>query len=67
MASSKFDSYDRIDLTYAISNDHPLEATILVPKILLSKPKAEYPTLVYWHGGGFVVGHRMYEGWFPPW
>ncbi|KAL4894559.1 Alpha/Beta hydrolase protein [Aspergillus ambiguus] len=23
--------------------------------------------MVRWHGGGFVVGHRMYEPWFAQW
>jgi hypothetical protein len=26
-----------------------------------------YPVLVYWHGGGFIVGHRMYEPWWSNW
>ena len=64
--SSKFDLFDKVDLTFNYVNDHPLEATILIPQILQSKPQADYPVLVNWHGGGFVVGHRMYEGWFPP-
>ena len=67
MSASIFDAFDRVDLTYKTVNDHPLEATILIPKTLQSKPSAEYPVLVHWHGGGFVVGHRMYEPWFAPW
>lgn len=67
MSSSKFDPFDRLDLTYKTINGHPLQATILTPKTLRSKPAAAYPTLVNWHGGGFVVGHRMYEPWFSPW
>ena len=65
--SSKFNLFDRVDLTFTYVNGHPLEATILIPKTLQSKPQADYPVLVNWHGGGFVVGHRMYEGWYPPW
>lgn len=65
--SSKFDLFDKVDLTFNYVNDHPLEATILIPQVLQSKPQADYPVLVNWHGGGFVVGHRMYEGWLPPW
>ena len=65
--SSKFDLFDKVDLTFKYVNDHPLEATILIPQILQSRPQADYPILVNWHGGGFVVGHRMYEGWYPPW
>lgn len=25
------------------------------------------PVLVFWHGGGFVTGDRMYEPWWPRW
>jgi acetyl esterase/lipase len=25
------------------------------------------PVLVYWHGGGFIVGYRLYEPWWPDW
>ena len=65
--SSKLELFERIDLTFKSVNDHPIEATILIPKTLQSEPRASYATIVNWHGGGFVVGDRMYEGWLPPW
>ncbi|ROW06901.1 hypothetical protein VMCG_04173 [Cytospora schulzeri] len=67
MATSKFDGFDKVNLTYKTVRNQPLEATILIPKALPETPSTEYPVLVNWHGGGFVVGHRLYEGWFSPW
>ena len=67
MAKSRFESFDQETFTYRIVNEQPLEVTVLAPRHTKSLARAEYPTLVYWHGGGFVVGHRLYEGWFPPW
>jgi hypothetical protein len=65
--SQKLELFERIDLTFKTVNEHALQATFLIPKSLQLKPRAEYATIVNWHGGGFVVGDRMYEGWLPPW
>jgi acetyl esterase/lipase len=67
MGISKFDSFDRLDLAFASVNGHKLEATILTPEKLQEKASGIYPVLVYWHGGGFIVGHRMYEPWWSNW
>ncbi|ROV95018.1 hypothetical protein VMCG_08355 [Cytospora schulzeri] len=67
MAANKFHAFDRHDLTYKIVNDHPIQTTVLIPKALKTKPSGLYPVMVHWHGGGFIVGHRMYEGWFASW
>jgi acetyl esterase/lipase len=67
MGKSKFSSFDKLDLAFASINGHKLEATILTPKKLQEKASGIYPVLVYWHGGGFVVGHRMYEPWWSNW
>src|SRR5256885_5093150 len=67
MGKSKFDSFDRLDLAFASVDGHKLEATVLTPKKLQEKANGIYPVLVYWHGGGFVVGHRMYEPWWSNW
>ncbi|KAL9618289.1 MAG: hypothetical protein Q9160_007000 [Pyrenula sp. 1 TL-2023] len=29
--------------------------------------KTKHPLLIRFHGGGFIVGHRMYEPWFALW
>lgn len=67
MLSSKFEPFEIIDMTFTVINDHPLDVTFLIPKVLSSKPSGEYPVLVNWHGGGFIIGHRIYEAWFSPW
>lgn len=66
MATSKFNDFDKVDFTYKTVKNQPLEATLLIPKSLQTKKSTQYPVLVNWHGDGFVVGHRMYEGWFSP-
>lgn len=66
MPVSKLEPFDRVDLTFKTVNaPRPLQASVLIPKGLQSK--LTYPTIVNWHGGGFVVGDRLYEGWFPRW
>ncbi|PLB45035.1 putative polyketide synthase [Aspergillus steynii IBT 23096] len=65
--TTKFASFDRVDLTYKVVNGQNLDTSVLIPKALQSQPRGEYPVLVYWHGGGFIIGDRMYEGWFAPW
>ncbi|KAG8531168.1 uncharacterized protein KY384_004526 [Bacidia gigantensis] len=67
---SRFAPFTRVDLAYRFINGVPLEATVLIPKSTFTSPKAngkKYPLMVRWHGGGFVVGHRMYEPWFAKW
>jgi carboxylesterase type B len=67
MLSNKFKPFNRVDLTFRTINEHPLEATILIPKSLQLEASAKHPVLVHWHGGGFIVGHRMHEEWFALW
>lgn len=67
---SRFSAFTRFDNTYRMIGDVPLEATILVPSKTLDSPKQpgkKRPLIIRWHGGGFVVGHRMYECWFARW
>ncbi|KAL1872683.1 hypothetical protein Daus18300_004229 [Diaporthe australafricana] len=67
---SRFAPFTRIDLPYRVFHGIPLETTILVPLSICNSPKAhdkKHPVIVRWHGGGFVVGHRMYEPWFAQW
>ena len=67
---SRVAPFTRIDLPYRIINGVPLEATILIPLSIstsLSTREKKHPLMVRWHGGGFVVGHRMYEPWFAHW
>lgn len=60
----------RIDLPYRIVNGVPIEATILIKSSISASPRVQdkkHPVMVRWHGGGFIVGHRMYEPWFAQW
>lgn len=67
MPSSKLEPFDKVDLDFKIVHGHALKASILIPKDLQSEPRGKYPTIVNWHGGGFIVGDRLYEGWLPVW
>ncbi|KAM0343562.1 hypothetical protein ACHAPU_008457 [Fusarium lateritium] len=68
---SKFDEFDRTDHVYSTVNCHDILVSIFRP----SDPAIEHPhgssvkgpVLVYWHGGGFIVGDRLYEPWWPDW
>ncbi|KAH8659904.1 Alpha/Beta hydrolase protein [Xylariales sp. PMI_506] len=64
---SRFTPFMQVDLPYRIIDEIPLIATVLIPASLLSSPGKRYPVMVRWHGGGFIVGHRMYEPWFAQW
>lgn len=67
---SRFAPFTRIDLPYRIINGVFLEATILITVSISTSPRThdkKHPVMVRWHGGGFVVGHRMYEPWFAQW
>ena len=67
---SRFAPFTRIDLPYRVVNGVPLEATVLIKSSLCTSAGAQnkkHPVIVRWHGGGFVVGHRMYEPWFAQW
>ncbi|KAJ4302893.1 hypothetical protein N0V90_001784 [Kalmusia sp. IMI 367209] len=67
MPPSKFEPFNRVDFTFKTIHEHAIKASVLVPKHLQAKPREGYPTIVNWHGGGFVVGDRLYEGWLPGW
>ncbi|EME41519.1 hypothetical protein DOTSEDRAFT_90348 [Dothistroma septosporum NZE10] len=67
--ASCFDDYEIEDIEYSRIKGHPLIASVLKPKSLLdgSCTPGRLPVLVFWHGGGFVVGHRLHEAWWPDW
>ena len=64
---NKFDGYQKTDLAYSTISDHKLWASFLTPEKKAEQTGTHLPVLVFWHGGGFVTGHRMYEPWWPQW
>ena len=67
---TRFHPFTRTDLPYRTLNNIPLKATVLTPLHLTTSTPAQgkkHPLIVRWHGGGFIVGHRMYEPWFAQW
>jgi len=67
IAHSKLSPFDKIDLAYKTVHGVAISVSFLIPKHLRSKPKEGYPIIVNWHGGGLVLGHRLYEAWLPDW
>jgi len=63
---TKFDAFNRTDHVYHVVHDNPLQASILMPK-KLDQSNKKLPVIVFWHGGGFVVGYRLYEPWWSDW
>lgn len=64
---SRFESFQRADIEYSRVGDVPLIASVLIPKKAQEEPQRQAPVLVFWHGGGFVVGGRLYEPWWSDW
>jgi len=64
--ASKFAGFHRTDLVYCTVANHDLNASVLRPTST-EPATAPRPVLVFWHGGGFITGDRMYEPWWPTW
>jgi hypothetical protein len=64
---SKFESFERADFAYSKVGDHDLVASVLTPKKVQEEAQRQVPVLVFWHGGGFVIGDRLYEPWWSDW
>ncbi|KAJ7583361.1 Alpha/Beta hydrolase protein [Mycena floridula] len=64
MAAEKFASFNIFTATYKTVHDHGIQADVLVPK---SIPPAKCPIIVRFHGGGLVLGARLFPDWFPKW
>jgi acetyl esterase/lipase len=65
-SASKFHDFRRTDLIYRTVANHDLYASVLRPKSTTPE-SASRPVLVFWHGGGFITGDRMYDPWWPRW
>jgi carboxylesterase type B len=64
---SKFESFERADFEYSKVGEHSLIASVLTPKKVQEQTQRQVSVLVFWHGGGFVVGDRLYEPWWSDW
>jgi carboxylesterase type B len=64
MGADRFNAFNATDFTYKTVNNTPLELTILTPKHVKS---GTCPLLVHFHGGGLIVGDKMFPDWFALW
>lgn len=68
--AGKFEAFEQHDYIYSTVKGHELGTTLLTPKNALEsldESSTPIPVLVFWHGGGFITGHRLYEPWWPTW
>ncbi|KAI5468188.1 hypothetical protein BGZ63DRAFT_419816 [Mariannaea sp. PMI_226] len=67
----KFDKFERSDRVYSTIRGHDIWVSIFTTRQSATEhrqaPCVKVPVLVYWHGGGFIVGDRLYEPWWPVW
>ncbi|RDL36342.1 uncharacterized protein BP5553_05694 [Venustampulla echinocandica] len=67
--ASKFHQQQQEDVI-TVAN-HEIWASVLTPRKVAEERRGgahiNVPVLVFWHGGGFIVGDRLYEPWWPDW
>ncbi|KAK4185844.1 Alpha/Beta hydrolase protein [Podospora australis] len=66
---SKFHAFSREDYVYSTVEGHDLWTSVWSPTKTANTTNdlRTAPVLVFWHGGGFIVGDRLYEPWWPTW
>ncbi|KAJ7583890.1 Alpha/Beta hydrolase protein [Mycena floridula] len=64
MAAEKFAPFKIFTTTYKTVHDHEIQADVLIPK---SISPAKCPVIVRFHGGGLVLGARLFPDWFAQW
>lgn len=67
LEQSKFSAFERVDFPYSNVGAHDLTASVLTHKKFQEENERLVPVLVFFHGGGFVTGHRLYEPWWSDW
>ncbi|KAI1333950.1 putative polyketide synthase [Xylariaceae sp. FL0016] len=72
LPQGKFSRFDRKDFVYSTISHHDIWTSVFIPTGPVKHRLGEtssvlVPILVFWHGGGFIVGNRLYEPWWPGW
>ncbi|KAF5344884.1 hypothetical protein D9758_011563 [Tetrapyrgos nigripes] len=62
---SKQDSSNRFTITYKTVQNVPIQFDVYPPSFSAGAPTKALPSVVHFHGGGFVVGTR--RDFFPAW
>ncbi|KAL1296765.1 hypothetical protein AAFC00_000230 [Neodothiora populina] len=66
MSVTKFGLFNITDgVVYKTVAGLSLKTSIMVPKKPFASDKR--PVMVHWHGGGYMLGSRMFEPWFGAW
>jgi cephalosporin-C deacetylase-like acetyl esterase len=66
---SKFDDFHVHHVTYKVVSGHPIDLSILVPKLLVENGELseKTPLITEFHGGFLVGGNRIFSPWFSNW
>ncbi|QIW96716.1 hypothetical protein AMS68_002234 [Peltaster fructicola] len=62
--AAKYAGFEIIDVAYKRVTGTDVPASILLPKGLKA---GRTPVTVHWHGGGLVVGQRLFPDWYADW
>ncbi|KAJ5813159.1 alpha/beta-hydrolase [Penicillium robsamsonii] len=64
MDSNKLKSFEHLELVYKQVNGHDIKTSVLMPKNGIT---GSLPVLVHFHGGGLVMGDKLFLPWWANW